>query len=307
MERNIKRIGLLNFVILLLAGGISYMLARYCNSVSGQVVGVFFGVGTLVALISFFQMGLEEKERMEKLEFDEISREKNAASLFSTEAETFPARKSREQFERFFLPAFTVILFIIEAASAYLLWRWLDNTTILQPKQPFVALALYAVLALVLFLLGKYSANIARYEKERLLRPSASFLVLGAYLCGLIVIALAVIYSGQERADYFLGKGLAVLLGLAAVESLLNLILEIYRPRVRGKQERLVYESRLLGLLAQPEGIFTTAAACTGLPVRFQGFGNLGLPLHGESPRVVDPGAGAGCCSCRLVSFLLTR
>jgi HflK protein len=51
-----------------------------------------------------------------------------------------------------------------------------------------------------------------------------------------------------------------VVLGLAALEGLLNLILEFYRPRVRGKQERLVYESRLLGLLAQPEGIFTTAA-----------------------------------------------
>jgi modulator of FtsH protease HflK len=260
MERNIKKIGLLNFVILFLAGGISYVLARYCNSVSGQVAGVFFGVGALVALISFFQSGLEDKERIEKLEFDEISREKNAASLFSTEAETFPARKSREQFERFFLPAFTVVLFLIEAASAYLLWRWLDRAVILPPNQPFVALALYAVLALVLFLLGKYSANIARFEKQRLLRPSASFLVLGAYLCGLIVISLAVIYFGQERADYFLGKALAVLLGLAAAESLLNLILEIYRPRVRGKQERLVYESRLLGLMAQPEGIFTTAA-----------------------------------------------
>ena len=50
------------------------------------------------------------------------------------------------------------------------------------------------------------------------------------------------------------------MLGLTAVESLLNLIFELYRPRVRGKQERLVYESRLLGLLAQPEGIFSTAA-----------------------------------------------
>ena len=260
MERNIKKIGLLNFVILLLAGGISYVLARYCNSVSGQVAGVFFGVGALIALISFFQSGLEDKERIEKLEFDEISREKNAASLFSTEAETFPARKSREQFERFFLPAVTVLLFIIETGSAYFLWRWLDSAIILPPKQPFVALALYAVLALVLFLLGKYSANIARFEKQRLLRPGASFLVLGAYLCGLIVVSLAVNYFGQDRADYFLAKGLTVLLGLAAIESLLNLILEIYRPRVRGKQERLVYESRLLGLLAQPAGIFTTAA-----------------------------------------------
>ena len=260
MERNIKKIGFLNFVILLLAGGISYVLANYCNLIGGQIIAVFFGLGALVALISFFQMGLENKERIEKMEFDEISREKNAASLFSTEAETFPARKSREQFDRFFLPAFTVVLFIIEGVSAYLLWRWLDRIIEVPPFQPFVALALYAVVALVLFLVGKYSANIARYETERLLRPGASFLVLGAYLCGLVVLGLALTYFGVPRADIYIARGLVVLLGLAAIELLLNLILEIYRPRVRAKQERLVYESRLLGLLSQPEGIFTTAA-----------------------------------------------
>lgn len=260
MERNIQKIGFLNFVVLLIAGGISYVLARYCNSTAGQVTAVFFGVGFLVALISFFQMGLEEKERLEKLEYDEIAREKNTASLFSTEAETFPARRSREQFERFFLPGFTVLLLILEGAGAVFLWRWLDQAIVVAPRQPFVALALYSVLALVLFLLGKYSANIARFEKQRLLRPGASFLVLGAYLCGFVVIAIAIIYFGQPRADLWLARGLVVLLGLAAAESLLNLILEIYRPRVRGKVERLVYESRLLGLLSQPEGIFSTAA-----------------------------------------------
>lgn len=260
MERNIRKVGALNFIILLIAGGISYVLARYCNSLSGQVGAAFFGIGFLVALISFFQMGLEEKERLEKLEYDEITREKNAASLFSTDAETFPAQKSREQFDRFFLPAFTVILVILQGAAAFLLWRHLDNALLVPLRQPFVALALYAVLALVLFLLGKYSANIARFENQRLLRPSASFLVLGAYICGLIVTSIAIIYFGQPRADVWLARGLVVVLGLAAAESLLNLILEIYRPRVRGKVDRLVYESRLLGLMAQPEGIFSTAA-----------------------------------------------
>ena len=182
MERNIKNIGRINFVILLLAGSISVILARYCHSLSGQVAAVFFKIGTLVALISYLQARLEEKEQNEKLEFDEIAREKNAASLFSTEAETFPARRSREQFERFFLPGYTVLLFILELGGAIFLWRWLDNAIVERPRQPFVALALYSVLALVLFLLGKYSANIARFEKERLLRPGASFLVLGAYL-----------------------------------------------------------------------------------------------------------------------------
>src|SRR5687768_2572356 len=123
MERNIKNIGRLNFVILLVAGSVSIILARYCNNLSGQVAAWLFKIGALVALISYFQSRLEEKEQLEKLEFDEISREKNAASLFSTEAETFPARRSREQFERFFLPGFTVLLFLLEGGAAFFLWR----------------------------------------------------------------------------------------------------------------------------------------------------------------------------------------
>ena len=43
-----------------------------------------------------------------------------------------------------------------------------------------------------------------------------------------------------------------------AVETLLALILEIYRVRVQGRDARLLYESRLVGLLGQPEAIITT-------------------------------------------------
>jgi len=53
---------------------------------------------------------------------------------------------------------------------------------------------------------------------------------------------------------------LCVICGLAALETLLALILEIYRVRVRGRESRLLYESRLVGLLGQPEAIITTAA-----------------------------------------------
>jgi membrane protease subunit HflK len=260
MERNIRKIGLLNCFVLLVAGGIAYILGRYSHSIAGQITAVLFGIGFLASLVSLFQMSLEDKERIEKLDYDEIAREKSTASLFTSDAETFPARRSREQFERFFLPGFTVVLFILEIAAAVILWRWLDTQPVLAPKQPFVALALYAVMALILFLLGKYSGNIARFEKERLLRPSASFLVLGAYVFGFVVICLALIYFGAPRADLYLARALIVVIALAGLESLLNLILEIYRPRVRGRQERLVYESRLLGLMSQPEGIFTTAA-----------------------------------------------
>ena len=45
-----------------------------------------------------------------------------------------------------------------------------------------------------------------------------------------------------------------------AVEVLLTLLLEIYRPRVKGQLARPLYDSRVIGLLTQPESLFTTAA-----------------------------------------------
>lgn len=260
MERNIQKIGVINLTVLFLVGLVGFVLAKYSESLAGQVGAVFFGIGFLVALISYFQMRLEDREVLEKLEFDELTKEKNAASLFNTEAEAFPAQHARQQFERFFLPGFAIVLFLIEAGSAYFLWNWLQESGATRLKEPMAALSMFAVAALVLFVLGKYSANLARLEKQRLLRPGASFLVLGFYLATGVAVCIGLVYGSYLKADLYMARVETVILGLIATETLISLILEIYRPRVKGKVERLVYESRLVGLLGQPEGLVTTLA-----------------------------------------------
>ena len=268
MERSTKKNGLINLVILLLVGSAGFAVARLTNSFAGQVAAVFMGLGFLVAAVSWFQMRLEESEQLEKLELDELAKSKGSATLFeSKDAESFPAQRSRIQFERFFVPGFTTLLLIAEAVGAFLLWRWLGKTeTVPDVKQPTVALALFGLFALVLFLLGKFSATIARLENHRLLRPGASWLLLSAYLCFVVTLGIIGVeadstkQSGFFRTDFYVARGLTVLLALMAVETLLNLILEMYRPRVKGKISRPLYESRVVGLLGQPEGVFTTAA-----------------------------------------------
>ena len=96
----------------------------------------------------------------------------------------FPAQRSREQFERFFVPAFTVILFLLQAGGAWFLWRWLSQSHDGRPRSssPSPGWRLFGVFALVLFLLGRFSATIARLEHQRLLRPGASYLLLNAFL-----------------------------------------------------------------------------------------------------------------------------
>jgi regulator of protease activity HflC (stomatin/prohibitin superfamily) len=215
----------------------------------------------LVALVGWFQLRLEEREREEKLEFDELARAKGQSALFEArEAETFPARRSREQFERFFVPFFSVLLFVLQAGGCYLLWRWLSRQTFAPVTQPLVAMSLFALFALVLFLLGKFAATMARLENQRLLRPGGSYLLLGAYLSFVVALAIVGLEAGFPQADLIVARVLCGLLGVVAAETLINLILEIYRPRLKGKVARPLYESRLVGLLGQPEGLITTAA-----------------------------------------------
>jgi len=262
MERSTQKNGLINLLALLVVGVAGFAVARNSNSLAGQVGTLFLGMGLLVAAVSWFQMRLEANERLEKLELEDLARTHAGAAMFEAkDAEVFPAQRSRETFERWFVPAVTVLLCLLQSAGAYFFWRWLGKaTTVADLKQPTIALGLFGVFALVLFLLGRFSATYARLENHRLLRPSASYVLLNAFICGLVAAGIVAVKWEFPKADFVLAHVLCGLLALVAIETLIALVLEIYRPRMKGKIERPLYESRLVGLLAQPEGLVTTAA-----------------------------------------------
>jgi len=92
MERNLQKNGLINVLVLLLIGVAGFILARYANSLAGLVSVIFISVGLLVAAVSWFQMRLEESERLERLELDELARGHTGSALFETrDSEMFPA------------------------------------------------------------------------------------------------------------------------------------------------------------------------------------------------------------------------
>ncbi len=262
MERNVQKNGLVNLIAAAMIFVAAFVVTCYVNSLAGQAASVFLGLGVLVAFASWFQMRLVENERLEKLEIEELARARGESALFeSRDAEVFPARRAREQFEKFFVPGFGVLLFLLEGGGAWLLWRWVAKTSnTIAPEKAMPALALLGIFALLLFLLGRFSVTIARLENHRLLRPGASFLLAGAYVCFITALGIAGSRLEFPKADFWIARVLCVLLGLMAAEMLVTLLLEIYRPRVKGKISRPIYDSRLVGLLGQPESLFTTAA-----------------------------------------------
>src|ERR1700683_2029473 len=123
MDQNTKRTGLMNWVVLLVAALGMLCISSYVSSAAAVMGTILTGFGLLVALLSYFHIGLLEREQFEKMELEELAKSRGSESLFTTAgADTFPAKRSREQFERFFSPVFTGLLFLLQAAAAY--WPW---------------------------------------------------------------------------------------------------------------------------------------------------------------------------------------
>src|SRR5208283_657299 len=135
------------------------------------------------------------------------------------------ARRSREQFERVFIPIFTALLCAAEGFAAYWFWETLYTMPNLAVEKATLSMALLGLIGLILFLLGKYSAGLARLQNQKLLRPSAAYLLLSAYACFTATATIAAVLAGFPKADLYVSRALCVICGLAAVETLLSLIL----------------------------------------------------------------------------------
>jgi len=261
MERSTQKDATVNLALALAIFLASFAVRFFDRSLATQGAWMFLCLGWLVTVVSRFQMRLEENERLEKLELDELAHSRGASLFEAKDSGSFPARNAREQFEKYFVPGFTVLLLLLEACGAWLLWYWsARNQVALDEARVTAWLSLFAIFSLLLFLFGRFSVTMARLENSRLLRPGASFLLAGAYVCAFTALGVAGVEAKISQADLWVTRGIGALLGLMAVETLLTLLLEIYRPRVRGKVARPLYESRVVGLLANPESLFTTAA-----------------------------------------------
>src|SRR5204863_1392924 len=82
MERNIQKIGVINWFVLLLVGAVSAVVARYAASAAGAVGVVFLGIGFLIAIVSYFQLRLEARERLELMEYVHLLKSGGGSALF---------------------------------------------------------------------------------------------------------------------------------------------------------------------------------------------------------------------------------
>ena len=168
------------------------------------------------------------------------SRARGAESLFTTaDGDTFPAKRSREQFEKYIVPFFTCILFLLQAAAAYWPWTLISKMDPLKTDRATLAIAFVGLFFIVLFLIGKYSSGLARLQGQRLLRAGSSYELLAAYAAALIAISIGAVLAGFPKIDLLVGQVLCIVVGLAIAVGLVIVVrAQSGRRRGQGNKNR---------------------------------------------------------------------
>ena len=265
-QQNSTKLGLINSIVLLVVTIGALILTLQTQSTVGLAGVVLLGIGTLIGFFSFIQSHLIDRERVEALEMQELDRTRGNESLFAGAAEdAYPARNARRQFEKWVVPGFSVLVLLGQALGLWLVdaqrseWTLSDPSVSTQAGSAVLSIMFFALFMVILFMMGKYSAGLARMDGQELLRPVANYMLLGSVVCTAVVIAQTA-SSEYPVWDKVFTWVVFIVIAVSALENLVTLVLEIYRPRLDDEKARLLYESRLIGLLGQPGGLISTAA-----------------------------------------------
>ncbi|MBN1256678.1 MAG: hypothetical protein JXA52_03110 [Planctomycetes bacterium] len=277
LGKRAERVALGGFCLTLIGMFIMWYVAYYCNSISARAELFHLLAATLVWGISTLHLRAQRQAEDEKAALDEAERlriEQGKPRLFDREeGETGIAQVRLKDMERWGGPIATIIIIVLQLfAGGYLLYALanLDNApgiAALIGITPFAELsnttfagAAAFALAFFCFALGKYAAGMSRDKQVGILRAGAGYTISCALICFIQMIAYAMAYTGWLTGEKILSWLIPIILLAMGLEMAINLVLDFYRPRIRGKEPRPIYDSRLTGLLAEPQGLFKTFA-----------------------------------------------
>ncbi len=123
---------------------------------------------------------------------------------------------------------------------------------ILAPK---VLLFFCGGIAFGCFMISRYALGMSKLREWSELRAGGDAMF-GASVVNLAVaIGCIFVISKMHRVEVVLSYAIGFLLLFLAFESLVNFILELYRPKVPGQIQRPFYDSRVLGIFSEPGGM----------------------------------------------------
>lgn len=219
-------------------------------------VVMFAALGLFAWLAILAATAFRRAKALEDYELEAARRSgESERTIFATEADARPAARRLRRVYKWGLPASAAILGLLLALHG--LWglnQSLSGDNYILQKARYLA-GLFAGFAFVGFVLGRYLLGMSTQPAWSLLRGGATYLIGTVYLFALMAFAAGAAALGWNAANAvvrFVVPGFALLVG---IELLLNIVLDLYRPKSAEETPRPAFDSRLLALLASPGDI----------------------------------------------------
>jgi membrane protease subunit HflK len=268
-RRTAEHVAVAGLVVQVLGFAASLVMCLRVGCSSAYVLSCQVLFGALVwamALIRLRQVGLAEAEQVEweRMEAERAAGGVQGRLFEADEIQAFTARNRLRILNKYITPAFSLFmglgLALTVALSLYFnVPKVLVDT--IGTNMAFV-MCVFGAVTFVFFLFAMYAKGMSKQAEWRALQAPASFMMLNT-LFALVTAAshgVAVFGIGDDFDDPCAYVMLGVM-GVLAIEILINFVLDFYRPRVEGVEDRPAYDSRLLGLLLVPGGLLKTVSA----------------------------------------------
>ena len=177
-------------------------------------------------------------------------------TIFASEVDARPALRRLNRVYKWVLPAAAVLLGVLLAwrgyhgAQAALENRAYDLTS--QYANARYLAGLFAGFAFVGFVLGRYLLGMSASPAWAILRGGATYLIGTVYIFALMALASGAAALGTDAVNSIVRYIVPIFALLVGVEVVLNVVLDLYRPKSAGEAPRPAFDSRLLSLLASP-------------------------------------------------------
>ncbi|MHC4440587.1 MAG: hypothetical protein ACYS3S_24835, partial [Planctomycetota bacterium] len=258
-------VALVSLILSIIFFGIAFFLGRWSGfSAVSAVSWLILSVALVwfVLCLQFYQRSLAEQE---KLDAGQLVRDEKTSAIFQARSERATllsvAQRRLELFEKWFIPIFAAIIAVFQIAVGLYLFKALGSGIEAEVKKPLLCGICLAAIAFVSFLMSRYATGMSAQAEWKPLRAGGSSLLGIAVVCFILAIFLAVAHLFNKYMPVnnmaWVAAGLLVVLG---AETAVNLVLDIYRPRLKGRYSRSAFDSRLLGVINEPGGILRSLA-----------------------------------------------
>ncbi len=260
-----EHIALVSLILSVVFFVITFLLGRWSDFFAVSAVSWLILSSALIWLVLCVQFHQRALAEQEKLDMSQLGKDEKASAIFQASSERAglfaAAQRHLQILEKYFIPIFSALIAAYQLGLGLYLFKTIPAGVEYEPEQPFLLCAIgMTAIAFVSFLISRYATGMSTQLQWKPLRAGGSTLLGIAVLCFALAIGLALAQRQFFIVVNIINRIVPILLIFLGAETALNFILDIYRPRLKGRYSRSAFDSRLLGVINEPGGIFRSAA-----------------------------------------------